>query len=123
MISKDKGNQVQMTSYYDPSAIAHLRALSETTRIPQAAYLREALDDLLSKYTGNVTVYCCFGEGFLAKNRGRPGTVDKWKSFKNRSEALSAELPDDVAQAHFEVTGGLYVWDTGSAIWRFEPKR
>jgi Ribbon-helix-helix domain len=122
MISKDKGNQVQVTSYYDPSAIAHLRALSETTRIPQAAYLREALDDVLSKHTGKVTMYCCFGEGFVAKNRGKPGTVEKWKSFQNLLDALSAELPDNVTMASFEVPGGQYVWEIRSPIWQFQKK-
>jgi predicted DNA-binding protein len=50
VISRAKGNQTQVTSYYDPDAVQRLKALSETTRIPQAAYLREALDDLLKKY-------------------------------------------------------------------------
>jgi predicted DNA-binding protein len=50
MISRAKGNQTQVTSYYDPDAVQRLKALSEATRIPQAAYLREALDDLLQKY-------------------------------------------------------------------------
>lgn len=50
MISRAKGKQAQVTSYYDPDAVQRLKALSETTRIPQAAYLREALDDLLQKY-------------------------------------------------------------------------
>jgi predicted DNA-binding protein len=36
--------------YYSPEAVRRLRALSEATRVPQAAYLREALDDLLKKY-------------------------------------------------------------------------
>lgn len=51
MISRAKGNQTQVTSYYDPDAVQRLKALSEATRIPQAAYLREALNDLLQKYS------------------------------------------------------------------------
>ncbi len=50
MVTKSKGNQVQMAGYYDPAAVQRLKALSEATRVPQAAYLREALDDLLRKY-------------------------------------------------------------------------
>lgn len=52
MISRAKGKQTQVTSYYDPDAVQRLKALSEATRVPQAAYLREALDDLLRKYAG-----------------------------------------------------------------------
>ena len=50
MISKSKGNQTAITSYYDPDTVKLLKALSEATRIPQSVYLREALDDLLKKY-------------------------------------------------------------------------
>lgn len=54
MISKDKGKQMQVTSYYDPEQIGQLKRLSEITRVPQAAYLREALDDLLKKYAATL---------------------------------------------------------------------
>lgn len=54
MVSKSKGNQLQVTSYYDPAAMKQLRALSELTRVPQSAYLREALDDLLKKYASTL---------------------------------------------------------------------
>jgi predicted DNA-binding protein len=54
MVSKDKGNQTAITSYYDPDAVQRLRALSAATRVPQAAYLREALDDLLRKYASTL---------------------------------------------------------------------
>lgn len=37
-----------------PESIARLRRLSEATRVPQALYLREALDDLLKKYAGTL---------------------------------------------------------------------
>ena len=50
MVSKPKGNQSQISSYYEPEAVQRLKLLSEATRIPQAAYLREALDDLLKKH-------------------------------------------------------------------------
>jgi hypothetical protein len=50
VVSKSKGNQLQVMGYYSPEAVKRLKALSKATRIPQAAYLREALDDLLKKY-------------------------------------------------------------------------
>jgi len=46
----DKGNQAQVTSYYNPEAVQRLKALSAATDRAQSAYLREALDDLLKKY-------------------------------------------------------------------------
>jgi hypothetical protein len=54
MVSKPKGNQVQMVGYYSPEAAEQLRRLSKATRIPQAALLREALDDLLKKQAGTL---------------------------------------------------------------------
>jgi hypothetical protein len=51
MASKPKGKRTQLLGYYDPGAVDHLRLLSRLTRIPQSAYLREALDDLLRKYS------------------------------------------------------------------------
>ena len=50
VVSNPKGKQVQVMGYYSPEAAKQLRALSKATRIPQAAYLREALDALLKKY-------------------------------------------------------------------------
>jgi hypothetical protein len=40
------GNQLKRASYYPPHLVAKL--------IPQAAYLREALEDLLEKYAAAV---------------------------------------------------------------------
>jgi hypothetical protein len=54
MISKSKGTQAQITSYYDIGAVRQLKRLSETTRVPMAAYLREAVDDLLKKYAATL---------------------------------------------------------------------
>ena len=54
MVSKPKGNQVQVASYYSAEAVKRLRALSELTRVPQAMYLREALEDLLKKYASTL---------------------------------------------------------------------
>jgi len=51
MISKTKGKRTQLLGYYDPGSVKHLRLLSRLTRIPQSVYLREALDDLLRKYS------------------------------------------------------------------------
>lgn len=54
VISKAKGNQTAITGYYDPGAAQRLKTLSETTRVPQSVYLREALDDLLKKYAATL---------------------------------------------------------------------
>ena len=54
MISKSKGNQAPITSYYEPEAAEQLKALSKATRVPQSVYLREALDDLLKKYAATL---------------------------------------------------------------------
>jgi hypothetical protein len=50
MIGHSKGDQIQVAGYYAKKAVDQLKVLSERTRIPQAALLREALDDLLRKY-------------------------------------------------------------------------
>jgi predicted DNA-binding protein len=50
-----KGNRVLTSIYLDPPIYDALRALSAETRVPQAVYLREALDDLLVKYNVKVT--------------------------------------------------------------------
>ena len=44
------GNQAKLMGYYSAEAVEQLKKLSDITRVPQAAYLREALDDLLKKY-------------------------------------------------------------------------
>lgn len=54
MVSNAKGKQVQVMGYYSPDAAKQLRRLSEATRIPQAALLREALDDLLRKHAATL---------------------------------------------------------------------
>lgn len=48
------GNRVKLMGYYTPEVVAQLQKLSEATRVPQAAYLREALDDLLKKYASTL---------------------------------------------------------------------
>lgn len=50
MIGNAKGHQIQLAGYYAPEAVKQLKALSAATRVPQAVYLREALDDLLRKH-------------------------------------------------------------------------
>ena len=51
---RKKGNRVHLDIYLDPEKHEQLQRLSELTRVPQAAYLREALDGLLKKYTGTL---------------------------------------------------------------------
>jgi predicted DNA-binding protein len=50
MVGSKKGKQVQICSYYPPEMADRLKALAERTRVPLATYLREAAEDLLSKY-------------------------------------------------------------------------
>lgn len=45
-----KGNQVQVSLYLPPDLARKLKLLSERTRVPQAAYFREAVHDVLVKY-------------------------------------------------------------------------
>ncbi|MHB1872330.1 MAG: ribbon-helix-helix domain-containing protein [Steroidobacteraceae bacterium] len=45
-----KGKRVLTSLYLDPPVHKALRQLSEATRVPAAAYLREAVEDLLKKY-------------------------------------------------------------------------
>ena len=45
-----KGRRVLSSLYLDPPVHKALKQLSETSRIPVAVYLREAIADLLSKY-------------------------------------------------------------------------
>ncbi len=49
MSPRKVGNQIRIVSYYAPEAIEKLAKLSDVTRVRQAEYLREALDDLLRK--------------------------------------------------------------------------
>lgn len=44
------GRRILFPLYLDPQKKAQLRKLSESTRVPMAVYLREAVDDLLKKY-------------------------------------------------------------------------
>ena len=44
------GRRVATTIYLDPPVAEALKRLSEQTLIPQAAYLRKAVDDLLKKH-------------------------------------------------------------------------
>jgi hypothetical protein len=47
---KDKDKRVFTGVYFDRAQHDALRALSDRTRVPLAAYLREAVDMLLAKY-------------------------------------------------------------------------
>jgi Ribbon-helix-helix domain len=46
---RKKGNRVHLDIYLDPGKHEQLQRLSELTLVPMAAYLRKAVDDLLSK--------------------------------------------------------------------------
>ena len=45
-----KGKRILPSLYLDPSVAGELRQLSAGTRLPQAVYLREAVDLLLAQY-------------------------------------------------------------------------
>ena len=47
---RTKGKRVHADLYLDPGKHEQLHKLSAATRIPMAAYLREAVDDLLKKH-------------------------------------------------------------------------
>ena len=47
---KDRDKRVFTGVYFDRAQHDALRALSDRTRVPLAAYLREAVDMLLAKY-------------------------------------------------------------------------
>jgi predicted DNA-binding protein len=47
---REKGKQVQVSFYLAPETLEQVKALSDRTRVPQAAYFREAIEDLLKKY-------------------------------------------------------------------------
>ena len=49
MVSK-RGNLVQVGTYLEPEMAEQLKELSRITRVSQAAYFREAIEDLLKKY-------------------------------------------------------------------------
>jgi predicted DNA-binding protein len=45
-----KSQQIKISTYMPQELADRLKALSERTRVPQAAYFREAVEDLLKKY-------------------------------------------------------------------------
>jgi predicted DNA-binding protein len=49
-----KGSRNVVSLYLDPPVHAGLKRLSEHTRIPVAVYLREAVEDLLTKHRGKL---------------------------------------------------------------------
>ncbi len=44
------GNKVLRSIYLDIAQVERIKKLSEITKVPQAVYVREGLDLLLSKY-------------------------------------------------------------------------
>lgn len=47
------GKQIKVVSYYPPEDIAELDKLAANTRITKSEYFREALRDLLNKYSAS----------------------------------------------------------------------
>jgi len=50
---KKKDERVKISTYLSTDLMERLKALSDQTRVPQAAYFREAVEDLLKKYESN----------------------------------------------------------------------
>ena len=48
------GNKVLRSIYLDIAQVEKIKRLSERTKVPQAVYVREGLDLLLSKYEEKV---------------------------------------------------------------------
>jgi hypothetical protein len=51
---RTKGKRVHADLYLDPERHEQLQRLSAFSRIPMAAYLREAVDDLLKKHAATL---------------------------------------------------------------------
>ncbi len=49
-----RGKLVQVGTYLSPDMAVRLKRLSGLTRVSQAAYFREAIEDLLRKYESTV---------------------------------------------------------------------
>lgn len=49
-----KGRQVQVSLYLPPELAEKLKQLSDKTRVAQAAYFREAIEDLIEKYASTL---------------------------------------------------------------------
>lgn len=47
---KKKAERVKISTYLSSDLMERLKTLSDQTRVPQAAYFREAVEDLLKKY-------------------------------------------------------------------------
>jgi predicted DNA-binding protein len=47
---KKKVERVKISTYLSSDLMERLKMLSDQTRVPQAAYFREAVEDLLKKY-------------------------------------------------------------------------
>jgi predicted DNA-binding protein len=47
---KKKDERIKISTYLSADLADRLKALSDSTRVPQAAYFREAVEDLLKKY-------------------------------------------------------------------------
>ena len=73
---RKKGSRVHSDLYLDPEKHEQLVRLSQLTRVPMAAYAREALDDLLSKYAG------------VLRTRSRASTGQKVMSARTMQEKV-----------------------------------
>jgi hypothetical protein len=52
--TSQKGRQLQVCVSLPPEQVEQVKQLSAATRVPMAAYFREALEDLLRKYAAQL---------------------------------------------------------------------
>lgn len=49
--------KIRYTSYLPKEMVDELKELSDKTRVPQAKLIEEAVQDLLEKYNGKLSIY------------------------------------------------------------------
>ena len=69
-----KGKRILTSLYLDPSVADELRQLSAGTRLPQAVYLREAVDPLLAQ---SRQVFELIVKDRSASRRARPPVLER----------------------------------------------
>lgn len=53
-MAQKRGKLIQVSTYLSPELWEQLKTLAERTRVSQAAYFREAVEDLLKKYASEL---------------------------------------------------------------------
>lgn len=53
----ERVEKIRYTSYLPKELVDAMKELSDKTRVPQAKLLEEAVEDLLEKYNGKLSIY------------------------------------------------------------------